>query len=367
VSEAEIARHFRLDENCVPVAEAPRARVYFAQLRRALGALQHEVEQETPITNAERSAVAGFVARLRRTLEALALRHFFPRPGAELRIDTTDSGFFHWSLLLELGADVEGRAAALAKLPDKQELKRRMLEQIVRYSLHPAELQAELMRRIYLESLDEGDVFRPFLPGPLAKVGGADDAASWLWSFASYDRALNRPFLYLVYFEWAGKPLEEGSDAFAELCAAAERAALGRSSLLVVSRSLDEALPSLRPRIVKRIVLGPFWSHAFTGSEGPLGPLFATLGDRWPFALRCEAELLISERETRVGAGWLSKGRLRQVFWLSEDTDLAARGVSQLERRLILPHWLAQRVKSDGLLPDHRLVPLEEAPADGVA
>jgi hypothetical protein len=360
VSEAEIARHFRLDENCVPVAEAPRARVYFAQLRRALGAFQRVVEQETPITNAERSAVAGFVARLRRTLDVLALRHFFPRAGAELRIDTTDSGFFHWSLLLELAADAGGRTAALAGMPGKDELKRRMLEQIVGYSLHPAELQAELMRRVYLEALDDA-LFRPFLAGPLAKVGGPEDEASWLWSFASYDRALNRPFLHLVYFEWDGEP------DLAELSAAAERAALGRSTLLVLSRQLDEALPSLRPRIVKRLVLGPFWSHAFTGGEGPLGPLFGTLAERWPFALRCEAELLISERETRVGAGWLSKGRLRQVFWLSEDTDLAARGVSQLERRLILPHWLAQRVKSEGLLPDHRLVVLPEAPADGVA
>jgi hypothetical protein len=69
-----------------------------------------------------------------------------------------------------------------------------------------------------------------------------------------------------------------------------------------------------------------------------------------------ESEILISERETREGAGWLSRGRLRQVFWLPDAIDLASRGVSQLERFLVLPHWLAQRVESAGLLPDHRRV-----------
>ena len=366
MSAAEIGQHFRLDENCVPVVGAPRARVYLAQLRRALGGLARAVEQDTPVTNAERLAVTGFVTRLRRTLDCLALQHFFPQARVELRIDTTDSGFFHWSALIELAADLERREAALAELPGKDELKRRMLDEIVRYSKHPEALQAALMRRVYLEALEPDAVFRPFLPGPLQKVGGPEDA-SWLWSFATYDRALNRPFLHVLYFEWDGKPLAPESEEFAELAAAAERTAAGRASLLAMSKRLDELLPRVRLRIVKRLVLGPFWSPAFTRGEGPLGPLFAELEERWPFALRFESEILISERETRVGAGWLSKGRLRQVFWLSETLDLAARGVSQLERCLILPHWLAQRVESGGLLPDHRLVPLDENLSDGLA
>jgi hypothetical protein len=76
-----------------------------------------------------------------------------------------------------------------------------------------------------------------------------------------------------------------------------------------------------------------------------------------------ESEILISERETRVGAGWLSKGALRQVFWLPDAPERAARGVSQLERFLILPHWLAQRVRAAGLAAEHQLVPVAETPA----
>jgi hypothetical protein len=361
VSEAESELPFRPDADCVPVADAARTRAYFAQLGRALAGLRAAVERDTPTTNAERSAVAGFVGRLRRTLDLLALRHHFPEPGAELRIDASDSGFFHWGALLRLAADLERREDALAELPDREALLRRMLDHIVRHALHPRELQAALMRRRYLEALAADGLFRPFVPGPLEKVGGPENESSWLWSFATYDRALNRPFLHAVYFEWDGSALDAASDEFAELVAAAERSAAGRASLLVVSRRLDEQVPRLRPRIVKRLVLGPFWSPGFTGSEGPLGPLLAELDARGAFALRFESEILISERETREGAGWLSRGRLRQVFWLPDAIDLASRGVSQLERFLVLPHWLAQRVEGAGLLPDHRRVIAPEA------
>lgn len=362
MSEAAIARHFRLDENCVPVSGAPRVRVYFAQLRRALGALERGLAHATPQGDAERRATGGFVARLCRMLDVLALRHFFPVTGAELRIDATDSGFLHWSALLELAADLERKQAALAELPPADELKRRMLEQIVRYGLPPTEPRAALMRRVYLEALSPDAVFAPFQPGAFERVGSGE-AGGWLWSFASYDRALNRPFLHLVYSEWDGEPPAAGTPEHAELCAAAERAAAGRASLLAVAKRLDELVPRLRPRIVKRLVLGPFWAPAFTGSEGPLGALLVELEGRWPFALQVESEILISERETRVGAGWLSKGALRQVFWLSDAPERAARGVSQLERFLILPHWLAQRVRGAELAGDYQLVPVTEAPA----
>ena len=366
MSEAGVERHFQPDENRVAVAGAPRVRAYFRQLRRALDGLRATIEADTPTTNAERRAVTGFLARLRQTLESLALRTYFPRPGTELRIDSTDSGFFHWSALLEMGADLERREAALAEIPARQELKRSMLEWILRHASHPREQQLLMMRRLYLESLAPERLFRPFLRGALEKVGGRDDETSWFWSFASYDRALNRPFLHGLYFEWDGRPLDRDPRAVEELDAVAERTAAGRASLLALATRLDELLPPLRPRIVKRLVLGPFWSPGYTQLEGALGALLRAHEDRHPFALRAESEILISERETRVGAGWLSPGRLRQVFWLPHGIDLAARGVSQLERFLVVPHGLAQVLQGATWLADHRLVALDEASSDGL-
>jgi hypothetical protein len=365
VSSLEIPwEDFHGDDNCVALTGENRVRVYLAQIRRALDSLRRSIEQDTAITNAERHAVAHFVGRLHRTFEVLALRHYYPQPGRELKIDRKDSGFVHWSALLELAVDLEQKEHELAGLAKPEAIKRQMLSQIVDHSLHPRDLQAELMRRIYLEALDAEVLFRSFLPGPLEPVGRPDDeeGPSYFWSFATYDRALNRPFVYLLYFALDAsreKRLSEDSETFAALCQTAEACAAGRINLLGVSHQLDAQLPALRPRIVKRLVLGPYWSPEFTSVDGPFGELLASLSEQLPFALRWESETLISERETRVDAGWLSKGRLRQVFWVPKTLDLSARGVSQLERYVLLPHWLAQRVRAEGLLEDHQQLVIE--------
>ena len=360
MSEA-LWQEFLSDDNRVALTDENRLRVYLAQIRRALAALRRAVESSTAISNAERHAVAHFAARLHRTFEALALRHFYPSEGRALRIDSTDSGFVHFSALLELGAELEGRDAELAAIPDPEALKREMLEQIVDYSLHPRALQRKLMRRLYLEALEPEGVFRHFVPGPLEKVGRSDEEPGWFWSFGTYDRALNRPFVYLIYFalDPEGTELTAESPLFAELRAAAESSAAGRINLLGFANRLDELLPAVRPRIVKRLVLGPYVAPGFTETAGAFGALLDSLSERLPFALHWETETLIAERETRVDAGWLSKGRLRQVFWVPKTLDLSARGVSQLERFALLPHWLAQQVRAAGLLPGHRHLVIE--------
>lgn len=367
-SPESIWDNFHLDENCVTVTGDSKIRVYFSQIRRALAALEHSVEQGTSITNAERRAINEHVERLRNTFEILALRHFYSEVGPDLKLDRRDSGFVHFSALLELAADLSSRDEALAGVPDLEAQKRRLLDDVLRGVRRPREHQVSMLRRLYLESLAEGKIARTFASGRLEKVGRSDDEASYFWSFSTYDRALNRPFVYLIYFAWDGgrKPLDEDAEAFAELRAAAEHAAGGRMSLLAFSNRLDDRVVRMSPRIVKRLVLGPYSAPGFTNTEGPFGDLLTRLDGRLPFALRWESETLISQRETRVGGGWLTKGQLRQVFWVPKDLDLSARGVSQLERFVLLPHWLAQHVREAGLLSDHHHIPIEEEGADRV-
>jgi hypothetical protein len=358
-STEEIWQDFYSDGNRATVTGDNKVRLYFAQFNRALIALHRAVEQSTSTTNAENKAVDRFVLLLRRTFESLALKFFFTGTGQDLKIDTTDSGFPHFSALLELAADLERRAAGLAELPPMEEMKRRMLEQIVEHGMDPRGWQIAMIRRTYLEALTAENLFRSFLPGELEKVGRSEDDASYLWSFASYDRALNRPFVYLIYFQYDGGPLSEGEAELAEIVSVAERTAAGRLSLLAFSQRLDQLLPRMRPRIIKRLALGPYCSPIFTRNEGQLGDLLDRLADRLPFALRWETEILISEREARVGGGWLSKGQLRQVFWIPKAIDLAERGVSQIQRFVLLPHWLAQHFQAAELLVDHRHIVID--------
>lgn len=357
-STEEIWESFHRVDNRAAVTDDNRARLYFAQLGRALGALDRSVEAAANTTTAESRAVDRFVTRLRKTFQALALKYFYVAEGRELKIDASDSGFFHFSTLVELAADARTRAEQLEQLPEPEALKREMLDWIVDRCEHPRHLQRAMFWRLYLQMLEPDALLPTFLPGPLEKVGGPNDSESYFWSFATYDSALNRPFVYLLYFahDAASGALREDSKALGDLRRVAEQSAAGRLSLLAFSHRLDATLPLFRPRIVKRLIIGPYRSPLFTHEGDELDHAMSAVAEGLPFVLFWDSETLISDRETRVGASWLSKGELRQVFWLSDRLELASRGVSQLERFALVPHWFAQQVSDADLLPGHEVI-----------
>jgi hypothetical protein len=363
-TSAEIWRDFDLDENCVALLGEDKTRVYLSQIRRALLALGENLKSQESVTESERNAVARYLERLAGTYEVLGLRHFFAE-SAELKIDTTDSGFVHFSTLLALAADIAARDAKLSALGGVAEIKRAMLAQIVDHGAHPRRLQVELMQRLYLESLSAEKTVSSFGPGRLERVGQSNN---YFWSFSTYDRALNRPFVYLLYFSYAGASgneddLREDSDAFSEIRGVAESGALGRIGLLGFANDLDYKIDRVCPKIVKRLVIGPYWAPQLTTTEGEIGELLESFADRLPFAMRWETETLLSERETQVGAGWFSKGRTRQVFWIPKDHELSARGVSQVSRYLLVPDWLARQIDATGALSDHRCIAIAQSEA----
>ena len=360
-----IWQSFKLDANRVAVSDEARARSYLAQLRGALGALRSTLARGAGITRPETRSVEPLLATLCDTFELLALRHCYAGDGEPLCIDPSDSGLFHWSTLLGLRADLERRAQRLAELPERDALKREMLSRIVDHGLHARDLQLRLAERRYLEALGAEKLFAPFVPGSLEPVGSDPSVPRWLWSFATYDRALNRPFIYLVCFERDLAPAGHGIDAAEQtrLLQAAERTAIGRVNLLAVSRQLDELLPEVRPRIVRRLIVGPYVAPGLTHDEGALASRLADCAERLPWVLHFEIETLIAEREERVRKGWLGGEEIRQIFWIPPALDLAARGVSQLQRFALLPHWLAQQLADDPVLAGHQILSVDEGEA----
>jgi len=352
--QERIWKEYRLQENCVHVTDHNAVRLYFAQFTLALGSLASILRQQTGGTSSETVAVCGFIDRLLETFRLLALKYFYQRPGDGLRIDATDSGFLHFSTLIETEADLAGRMKALTEFATVPDLKAEMADRIIRLRCSSRDIQEKIATRLYLEGLCAHKVFHAFLPGTLITVNPDEKQKSSFWSFATYDRTLNRPFLYLLYFTHrADQELTTSSEAFRTLATQAERLASGNLNLLGFSGLLDDAVESISLKIVKRIILGPYWSPHFTENEGPLGPLLDGVKEQLPFVLRWEAETLISDRERVVGKSLLSRGRLKQVFWIPKSLDLSTRGVSHLERFVLMPYWLGQHLKPAGLFPDH--------------
>ena len=344
---------FNLSENCVPIADEARARLYLSQITLALRSLERLI-QRSGGDNLEARAIEHFVERLESTFRLLALKHYYASPDLPLKIDSTDSGFFHFSTLLDLQADLKARDAVLGCMNSVASLKAEMVDRIVRHQGPVRDLQQQIAKRTYLEAIRGEDLFDPFVSGPLVPLRGESEEHTGFWSFATYDKTLNRPFVYLVYFVYdRDRPLRQDSDDFVSLMTEASRLASGGLSLLAFSNQLDESVAPVHPRMVKRLILGPYWAPGYTQNEGELGQLLDGQPDRMPFALKWETETLISDRELRIGQSFLSRGRLKEVFWIPRDLDHSQRGVSRLERSILVPHWLGQQMAEAGLLPDH--------------
>lgn len=343
---------FNLEKNCVHVTDANQVRLYLAQLTLALGALAQVVGGGS--RNLQAQSIDGLVDRLEATFRLLALKHFYPSEQCPLKIDTTDSGFVHFSTLFDMQADKRGRESLLGCMPSVEDLKQEMAQAIVRGQGSVRHLQQQMARRLYLEQLGTTKILEPFYEGPLVALEPEAGQPAGFWSFASYDRSLNRPFIYLIYFGYEGRSaLEPGSMDHSSMRREANRLAAGSESLLAFSSRLDEALPKIHPRMIKRLIVGPYWAPGFTENEDELGALLDEFREDLPFALRWETETLLSDRQARVGQTLLSRGNLRQIFWLPKDLDLSQRGVSRLERSILMPHWLGQQLTEANLLTDH--------------
>lgn len=344
---------FNLELNCVHVTDVNQVRLYFAQFTNALRGLDRLFAKSAGASNHEARAIDRVIGRLAETFRLLSLKYFYPKPNQTLKIDTTDSGFFHFSSLIELEADLRGRVEELAQLEPLHTLKQELADRLVRHQAPVRDLQEKIARRLFNERLAPERIFTPFLPGELAATS-SDEGSTYFWSFATYDKALNRPFLYMLYFIYdKDEPLSEEHEDFLRLVEEARGTASGKLNLLAWSHMLDDALPRISPRIVKRLILGPYWAPKFTVNEGELGQLLEQAHETLPFALKWETETLISDREVRVGKSLISRGTLKQVFWVPGDVDLQARGVSHVARFVLVPHGLAQHMAERGILGDH--------------
>jgi len=326
--------------NCVHVCDADAVRLYFEQLPSALAGLSAALARRPGA--AESAAIADLLPRLIATYRLLALRYRHDRAGDGLRIDTTNSGFFHFSTLLDVEVDVSSAARVLAPLPPAAQLRRELAEHIVRHAALPREPHEQLARRAYLEALQPERLWSDFVPGPLVPLP-ASATPAWFWSFGTYDRILNRPFIYMMYLvpsapgRTPSLPRER-----TRLEEAARRLACGKLPLLAFARQLDDQELAATPQLVRRLAVGPWFSSSFTENPPAIARLFEPFAGRHPHLLQWEVETLLSDHEQRVGAGLLSAGRVQQVWWLPRDRELHARGVSHLERGVLLPHWLAQ-------------------------
>ncbi len=317
--------------------------LYFRKISFSFDVLTRVYSEQAERDNLEAHIVHGYTQRLRYTFDALLQKYRFDSQ-KHLRLDTTDSGFPHHYEFVQLRSDLELRDEKLAKLRSQRQIKQEMLNYMFARKEDPDALLSELAVRSYFDMLDADRLFLDFNQGPIEREDDEDGQAVWSCHWASFDSATNRPFIYLMSFTTSGNAdLHNDADFRAEFFRTLRSHGSRAPKLNIVAASIDEALESVHPKMLKRIGLGPFHSSTFSeGLSAPLEELFRYGDDERRFALFVENEYLFSYREV-VSTSLFSRDQVRQIFFIPQDDPaLYDKGSSAVNKAVILPFKLIQ-------------------------
>ena len=328
--------------------DGPTARRYFAKFERITGHLLRvtgEVETEGQLTRTEARILGRYLTALTGTFRALSYKYLMTgrsEGSASLTFDRHESGFPVAQELMMMALDAAQVQKHLGGMASTAELKDRMVRQILRDLTVPVQLQFALAQRLYYEALalavdQAGGIFWPKNDPDVQFIRELPGRRHFLLHWAVYDTQLNLPVVYLMDVEDSGKkPLPRDDRRWplvqAHLMA---QSAMGLK-LLTIAQGFDKDFSGLHPKRLRRMTLGPMYSHDFTLQSGPISQVLsdakAADGDDW--ALVWTVEDLLSEREEEVKEGWFSSAE-RQVFKL--DAFAPDSGLSRMDRMVILP------------------------------
>ena len=328
--------------------DGPTARRYFAKFERITGHLLRvtgEVEAEGQLTRTEARILGRYLTALTGTFRALSYKYLMTgrsEGSASLTFDRHESGFPVAQELMMMALDAAQVQKHLGGMASTAELKDRMVRQILRDLTVPVQLQFALAQRLYYEALalavdQAGGIFWPKNDPDVQFIRELPGRRHFLLHWAVYDTQLNLPVVYLMDVEDSGKkPLPRDDRRWPMVQAHLMAQSAMGLKLLTIAQGFDKDFSGLHPKRLRRMTLGPMYSHDFTLQSGPISQVLSDAktadGDDW--ALVWTVEDLLSEREEEVKEGWFSSAE-RQVFKL--DAFAPDSGLSRMDRMVILP------------------------------
>ena len=339
VKQALTDDHAQLDDTLV-------VRRYFAKFARItalMGRVTSEVENDGRLTRTEARILGKYMTKLQETFAALADKSLMTgrAPGApRLTFDRHESGFPVAQELMVMAVDAQQAAKHLEGMASATELKDLMVRRILQDLTVPLDLQFAMSQRLYLEALAQGGLFWTRNDPDAQWIADKGDRRHYLVHWAVYDGQVNLPVVYLLDLEDSGKrPLPNDDNRWPQARAHLMAQSVGGLKLLTIALGFDKDFADLHPKRLRRIHLGPMYSHDFTLQSGPISEVLANANapDGQDWALVWTVEDLVSEREEAVSAGWFSTVE-RQVFALDPFSGRGVdTGATRTERMVILP------------------------------
>lgn len=318
----------------------------FEDITSHLGRVAAVMEADGTLSKTDVKVLTRYVSALTFTFRALSMKYLMVgrdtgRFFGSLMIDTRDSGFPVATELMTMANDAQQAASHLANMPSAEALKTEMVRTIIGKRTIPTKLQFALSQRLYYEELARGQLFWVQNDPEFQWLGDlGPDRRRFLLHWAAYDSQTNLPVIYLMEVEDSGKTsLPKDQKRWPEVQAHLMAQALGGLKLLTIAKGFDEDFDDLHPKRLRRLHIGPMYSHAFTRQHGPLREVLedarAAEGEDW--ALVWTLEELQSERVISERSGWFGTVE-REVFALDPFAGRGAdTGATLTERSIILP------------------------------
>ena len=333
--------------------------LYFNQLacafERLLGCYRQQVDQGG---NYEASVVASHLSSFLRTVEALRLKYTYsPDHLRSLWVDLSESGYPNGVEISALSVDREDSQRQLNDLPAASVLKHSFLDHLFQHLADSPRLLETLSRRAFLEFLSRSDLFLPFTPGEIKLLGEDDGFRSYAFSWGCYDHTTNRPYVHLMTFEQDSSlpPLDPTATATETFLDTIRNIGSRAPDLAVLALSIDDALDTIHPKILKRICIGPMYSYLLlrdrsSNDQDPREPILRDLltshsRDGNEFMLFFDNEIIFSKRQEVSRSLFSPRERVREIFAIEDsDPECVERRASLVHRYVLLPHHLIQHI-----------------------
>ncbi len=317
---------------------------YFDFIKNAFNRLIESLKSRSADNPIEIAILKDFLQKYLNTVEILRLKYLFDSDN-KMAIDLTDSSFPNYLELRKLDSEKEKAKTVLSKLASKDSLKQEVLDYMFERKAQPLHLLKKLGKITYHEALQNEPHMGLYNPGSMHEIGkNKKGQKKYLYNWASYDSMTNRPFIYILAFEFTNNTInlqKEGLAAFEDII---KKHSHNSSPLKVIATEIDNAAESIKPKILKRIDIGPIYCK-YSKENHEISKIVQEKMSDEDYAFFYTSEIVnsVGEKEEKAGGIFSSTKQLRQIFFVDErNIDSLERHVSEVNHYLIGTHKVVQ-------------------------
>lgn len=346
-------------------AVEPTVSQYFQTVRSAFGGLELYLDDMSRGQSAKdltSTLIMKYVERLKTSLGCWENKIGFMD---HFRISRAESGFPIYQNVLELENDRKTAPQRLSAIPDSQKLRAEMVDFILRTKAFPDALQTRMAERLYLEEAVKGEVFSPvILPETSAvTVNPQNGRPSCVVNWASFDGTQTLPMIYIARIEDSSEnmarmlvtsdgklnpdidiPLPVGGFLNPELASRFDDFVIRNNSYalspVTIATNMDKDFPTLHPKQMRRIVIGPFYSAGITENNATINGILSRVRKQEnAWLLTWTIQEVFSKNERPAQKGFFSSTPAEQEFHIdTENLEATRMGVSAFEKHALVPH-----------------------------